>query len=151
FYMLKRLSFLLFALFIFAQFASVAQERAYDISPQLNPDAKPPFAFTEALWDVQFDYDATAITGAAGNAGAVFLEGLDEFWTSRWASATNHRWTSAGTLIEEFTVAGVTGVRAFTYDGTFVYAGQNTTSIAIIDPVTRTLVGTITAPQTVRY
>ncbi|HEX7358045.1 MAG TPA: hypothetical protein VF270_10080, partial [Ignavibacteriaceae bacterium] len=123
-----------------------------DVSPNLlTNEVKPGYPTTEAIWDVQLNYDATTVTGAAGNAAAIFLPNVGEFWTSRWASALLHRWTAAGTLIEEFSVAGVTGVRSLTYDGTFLYAGQNTTSIAIIDPTTKTLVGTITAPQTVRY
>ncbi|MFZ1519435.1 MAG: T9SS type A sorting domain-containing protein [Ignavibacteriaceae bacterium] len=126
--------------------------RSRDISPNLiSEEIKPGYPITEAIWDVQYEYDALTVTGAAGNAAAIYLPDVNEFWTSRWASALLHRWTSAGALIEEFSVAGVTGVRSLTYDGTFLYAGQNTTSIAIIDPATKTLVGTITAPQTVRY
>ena len=126
--------------------------RSMDISPNLiSQEVKHGYPTTEAIWDVQVNYDATAVTGLAGNAAAIYLPSVGEFWTSRWASALLHRWTAAGALIEEFSVAGVTGVRSLTYDGTFLYAGQNTTSIAIIDPATKTLVGTITAPQTVRY
>ncbi|MFO7524216.1 MAG: T9SS type A sorting domain-containing protein [Ignavibacteriaceae bacterium] len=149
--MFKRLSILSLLLIVLFQFSGLAQFRSTDVSTDIQKDYRPSFDMTEALWDVQFNYDATAVTGAAGNAGAVYIEDLEEFWTSRWASNINHRWTSSGTLIEQFTVTGVTGVRAFTYDGTFVYAGQNTTTIAIIDPVTRMMVGSITAPQTVRY
>ena len=131
---------------------SQALESTQDVSPNLiSQEVKPGYPTIEALWDVQVDYDATAVTGLAGNAAAIFLPDVGEFWTSRWASTLLHRWDASGTLIEEFSVAGVTGTRALTYDGTFLYAGQNTTSIAIIDPSTKTLVGTITAPQTVRY
>ncbi|HCY75984.1 MAG TPA: hypothetical protein DHV28_08685 [Ignavibacteriales bacterium] len=123
-----------------------------DVSPNLiTKEVKPGYPTTEAIWDVQLNYDATTVTGAAGNAAAIYLPNVGEFWTSRWATNLLHRWTAAGALIEQFSVAGVTGVRSLTYDGTFLYAGQNTTSIAIIDPTTKTLVGTITAPQTVRY
>ncbi len=95
-----------------------------------------------AQFDLQFDHDASIITGAAGNAGAVFIN--NEFWTSRWATGVLHRWTSSGTLIEQFTIAGVTGVRGLTTDGTFLYASTNTAAIRKIDPVTKTLVSTIT-------
>lgn len=126
--------------------------RLQDISPNLvSEEVKPGYPVTEALWDVQANYDATTVTGAAGNAAAFFIESLGEYWTSRWASNLLHRWTSSGTLIEQFSIAGVTGVRSLTSDGTFLYAGLNTTSIAIIDPVNKILVGTIPAPQSVRY
>jgi len=121
-----------------------------DVGPS-SGSVKPTFPFTEALWDIQFNYDANAVTGAAGNAGAIYIESLNEFWTSRWAANNLHRWTSAGTLIEQFTITSVTGVRSLTSDGTLIYAGVNTTTIQVIDPITRTRVGTITAPQSVRY
>jgi immune inhibitor A len=102
-------------------------------------------------WTVQFNYDAASVTGINGNAAVVYLPDRQEFWTARWATNLLHRWTSTGTLIQEFSVAGVTGVRGMTFDGTYIYAGQNTTTIAVIDPNTRTQVSTITAPVTVRY
>ena len=152
--MLKRiLTFTLFvALFAGNNIFSQDIQGLQDVSPNLiSNEVKPNYQTIEAIWDVQVDYDATVVTGLAGNAAAIFLPNVNEYWTSRWASALFHRWTASGTLIEEFSVTGVTGTRSLTFDGTFLYAGQNTTSIAIIDPVTKTLVGTITAPQTVRY
>ncbi|OIP55527.1 MAG: hypothetical protein AUK34_12920 [Ignavibacteria bacterium CG2_30_36_16] len=144
--------FMIFLLLIVASSLALAQKRVQDISPRLlDREIKPNYPTIDALWDVQANYDALVVTGAAGNAAAIFLPTVGEFWTSRWASALLHRWTAAGTLIEEFSVANVTGVRALTFDGTYLYAGQNTTTIAKIDPVTKTRVGTITAPQTVRY
>ncbi len=145
--------FLIFLLFVVAGSMTIAQHgRVKDVSPNLaSHEIKPNYPTTDALWDVQLNYDALAVTGAAGNAAAVFIPSLNEFWTSRWASALLHRWTAAGTLIEEFSIAGVTGTRSLTFDGTYLYAGINTTAIQVIDPVTKTKVGTITAPQTVRY
>ena len=133
-------------------YSGYAQETGMqDISPDLTPYIKPNYPVTDALWNVQFNYDATAVTGSAGNAGAIFIPTIGEFWTSRWTSDLIHRWTPAGTLIEQFSISGVTGVRSFTFDGTFVYAGISTTAIQIIDPVSRIKVGTISAPQNVRY
>jgi len=151
--MFKKLSTTFFVVLVLLSINMLAQTslRQSDVSPNLAQDGYKASNNIEAIWDVQFEYDALTVTGAAGNAAAIYLENLGEFWTSRWASAVLHRWSSTGTLIEEFSVAGVTGTRGMTYDGTFIYAGQNTTAIAIIDPTTKTLVGTITAPQTVRY
>lgn len=96
---------------------------------------------TNAQWDLQFSYDAVVVTGAAGNAAALYANG--EFWTSRWASNVLHRWNADGTLIEQFTIPGVTGVRGLTWDGQYIYAGINTATIQIIDQATKTAVGTI--------
>lgn len=102
-------------------------------------------------FSIQFNYDATAVTGAPGNAGAIFLSGLNEFWTSRWASGLLHRWTKQGALIEEFSIAGVSGTRAMTYDGNKIYAVNNSTTISIINPSSKTITGNITAPIAVRF
>ncbi|MBZ0099747.1 MAG: hypothetical protein K8F30_11715, partial [Taibaiella sp.] len=145
--------FMIFLLLVFAGSMTIAQHsRVKDVSPYLDShEIKPNYPVTDALWDVQANYDAVTVTGLAGNAAALFIPTLNEYWTSRWASGLFHRWTAAGTLIAEFSIAGVTGTRSLTFDGTNVYAGINTTAIQVIDPVTRTLTGTITAPQTVRY
>lgn len=143
------LSVLIISLFLYSAFAQ--EIRIQDVSPELTPYVKPSYPVTDALWDIQFNYNAQTVTGALGNAGAIYIPTLNAFWTSRWASNWIHAWTTSGTLIDSFTIANVTGVRAFTFDGTFVYAGVNTTVIQIIDPATRTRVGTINAPQAVRY
>jgi len=102
-------------------------------------------------WSIEFNWDATSATGGGGNAGVVFIPTLDEFWTSRWNSNAIHRWGPDGSLIGSFTVTGVTGVRGMTFDGTNIYASTAGTTIQIINPGTRTKVGTLTSPVTVRY
>ena len=103
------------------------------------------------LWGVQFNYNAFNVTGGDGNAGVVYLPDRSEFWTTRWGTSLFHRWSSAGTLLQEFSVSGVTGVRGLTYDGTYVYAGLGTTTISVINPSTRVQVSTISSPVVVRY
>jgi hypothetical protein len=107
----------------------------------------------EATWDVQFSYDATAITLAAGNAGAVYIPTIDKFWTSRWATGVAHQWNSNGTLDFEFTLP-FTGTRGMCFDGTVVYHSTATTTVQKVDPVTRTVVGTVSvvgAPNGFRF
>ncbi len=107
----------------------------------------------EAIWDVQFDYDATAVTGAAGNAGAVYIPTIDKFWTSRWATGVAHQWNSNGTLDLQFTLP-FTGTRGMCFDGTVVYHSTATTTVQKVDPVTRTVVGTVSvvgAPNGFRF
>src|SRR5688572_18442858 len=84
---------------------------------------------TQALFDQQFNYDITATTGAAGNAGVVHLG--SEFWVSKWASDTMWRLDNTGSLISFFNIATGAGggIRSLTTDGTVVYAGQNAAEI----------------------
>ncbi|MEZ5056879.1 MAG: T9SS type A sorting domain-containing protein [Saprospiraceae bacterium] len=93
------------------------------------------------LWDVQFNYDLAAATpvgqGTAGMAAVTFVN--DEFWISKWASDTLIRMDKDGNWIESFTIAGLTGTRALTWDGTYLYASNNSPTIYRIDPATKTL------------
>jgi hypothetical protein len=94
---------------------------------------------TEALWDIQGSFNATASTnGDLGMAACLFFN--NEFWVSRWASDTLYRFSPTGTLISEFVIPGLTGTRALTTDGTLIYAGTATATIYKINPTTQTLV-----------
>ncbi|MGI8892881.1 MAG: T9SS type A sorting domain-containing protein [Bacteroidia bacterium] len=95
----------------------------------------------QALWDVKFNYNATAALGTGGSAGVAYTG--TEFWVSKWASDSLYTLSPAGVLTSAFTIPGVTGVRAFTWDGQFLYAGKASSTISIIDPVTKTQTGTI--------
>ena len=123
--------------------ATVVDGPTADRSPYPSSGSAPNPQNSLAQFDLQFDYDANAVTSAAGNAGAIFIPTLNEFWTSRWATNVLHRWDANGNLIEQFTVAGVTGTRGMTFDGQYIYASTNSSTINKIDPVTKTLVGTI--------
>lgn len=101
-----------------------------------------------ALFDIQFDYNLNeTVTRAAGLAGSVFFE--RNFWVTKWASDTIFELDSVGRRLDRFRITGVTGIRSMTYDGTSIYAGRNSPSIAVINPVTRTLSSSITVPQAV--
>ncbi len=124
-------------------FSQLGGLRSQDINPNLlERELKSEIPTTEATWDVQFNYDATAVTLAAGNAGAVYIPTIGKFWTSRWATGVVHQWNTNGTLDQEFTLP-FTGTRGMAFDGQFVYHSINTTTVQIVDPVTRTLVGTV--------
>ena len=49
------------------------------------------------------------------------------------------------------TIDGVSNVRGMTFNGSYIYAGNNTDSILVIDPFNETLEGYIIAPQPIRY
>ncbi len=142
----------LFLFAVLSLFLSSALAQDADISPQLSSSPTNPNA-TEAIWDVQFNYDATVITTAAGNAGAVYIPSINKFWTSRWATGVAHQWNANGTLDFEFTLP-FTGTRGMCFDGQYVYHSINTTTVQKVDPVTRTVVGTINvagAPNGARF
>ncbi|REJ80582.1 MAG: T9SS C-terminal target domain-containing protein [Bacteroidetes bacterium] len=104
------------------------------------------------LFDIQFNYNATAQRGTSGMAGVVWTG--TEFWVSAWAVDSMFTFNQAGTITGRFKVAGVgasnSGVRGMTWDGTHIYAGANSPTVYKIDPVTKTLVSTFTAPAVVR-
>ncbi len=153
--MKKLFLFLLVSFFLYS-FSSFSQENqsSADISPSLTAAPVNPNA-TEAIWDVLFNHNLQTLSnGSLGKAGVCFIPTVNQIWVSYWNTAVSNyilSFTPAGTLIDSFLVSGVVGIRAFTFDGQFVYAGLNTTTIQKINPVTRAAVGTITAPQTVRY
>jgi Secretion system C-terminal sorting domain len=107
----------------------------YEIAPGVTPHNVT--SSPEALWDIQFGYDATATSGTGGFAGVCFFN--NEFWVSRWASDSLFRYSQSGTLLSRFTIPGLTGVRALTTDGIMLYAATNTTTIYRIDPATSLL------------
>ena len=100
-----------------------------------------------------FLHDLGVVTTANGNAGVVYINA--QFWVSRWASADFNVLASNGTFVETFQIAGLTGTRGMTTDGTNIYISNNTNSISVVNPVTKTLTGTIpvsvTPTTTIRY
>lgn len=106
---------------------------------------------TKALWDIQFNFNLTdSAAGDVGMAAAIYFN--NEFWVSRWASDTLYRFDMNGSMISEFTIAGLSGVRSLTTDGTYLYAGNNSTTVYRIDPGTATLSApNITVPAAARF
>ena len=142
----KKYYLALFTSFLFYH-SPVILSQSYLNSAEVNPDVynkkveqNPPV--NEAIWDVVFNYDATVITGAAGNAGVVYIPTINKFWTSRWATNIIHQWNTDGTLDMEFTLP-FAGTRGMCFDGQYVYHATATTTVQIVDPSTRTVVGTV--------
>ena len=140
--MFKRmLTISLFFVLFFGNNVFTQSNGSLDISPKLEP-VNQNNTVTEAIWDVEFNYDATVVTLAAGNTGAVYIPSLGKFWTSRWATGVFHQWNTDGTLDMEFTLP-FTGTRNMCTDGTFIYHCTSTTTVQVVDPATRTVVGTV--------
>ena len=104
----------------------------------------------ESQWDIEFNYDAFAVTGANGNAGCVYIPTIGKFWTSRWAATVGnagviHEWNTNGTLNATHTLT-FTGTRGMCFDGTNVYHSTSSATVQVVNPVTRLVVGTISVP-----
>lgn len=104
-----------------------------DFYPGLTPSEVSSIGSDKATWDILFNYNTTF----AGYAGVAVVN--NSIWASKWASDTIAEFTTAGVFVSKFQIAGLTGVRSFTFDGTNLYAGTNTTTIYRIDPVTKQL------------
>jgi len=100
------------------------------------------------MWDLQFSFDVEAASGAAGNAGAE-CDG-EFYYTTRWASDLIHKFDLEGNLIDEFSIAGVSGLRDLAYDGTYFYGGASGNTIYQMDFDSQTLVSSISSSQLVR-
>jgi hypothetical protein len=106
--------------------------------------------FSEEIWDVQIQYNLETITGALGNAGGE-TDGT-HFYTTRWASNLIHKISMDGTLVEEFSIPGITGMRDLAYDGQYFYGSNATPGAGIrqLDFENKVLVSTIPCTFAVR-
>lgn len=149
---LLHFTFLFF--FVLTPFISAQTYSVMDFDPSPNATSLPGNTNPiEAIWDVQLNYDATTVTGAAGNAGAIYIPSLNKFWTSRWATNIIHQWNADGTLDQQYTLP-FTGTRGMVSDGQFIYHSINTTTVQVVNPATRLVVGTIPvvgAPNGARF
>ena len=140
-------------LFLFAGLISfqitLAQDKA-EVSPFLGAYNKPG---TEAIWDVLFNYNLQTITGGLGNAGAVYIPTLNQFWVSRWSTPAGRVYviSTTGAIVDSFTTSGFTGTRNMVYDpvNNEVVCGNATNILYRVNPVTRATVGQITMPTTI--
>ncbi len=135
-------------LFVLAWCFTLSAQDFAEVTPNPIEPVKTHDPNLEAMWDVLLQIDVSAVSGASGNAGAEF-DG-SSFYTTRWASNLIHEYSITGTLIREFSVAGVTGTRDLAYDGTYFYGGSASTQIRQMDFTTNTLIGTIPSPVNVR-
>lgn len=130
--------FLFLILFVSVTFAQDAE-----LSPLFSKSAP---VQQEAMWDVLFNYNASTVTLLPGNTGAVYVPTLGKYITSRWGSALLHTWNTNGTLVDSFTVAGVTGTRNMCWNGAEVVHAVGTGVLYRVNPTTRVVVGNVTLP-----
>ena len=120
-----------------------AQQNNAEFTP-FPSKMNPPSVSARALWDIQLDVSPTTVGSALAGA---FWTGT-EFWVSQWNSDTLYTLDATGAVTSgPFTIAGLTGARSFTSDGTSLYVGANTPYIFKINPTTKTLVDSISVPD----
>jgi len=131
----------LFSLSVFSQLNSAEMAPIYfGETPNENTTGIDETVSDRAFWTIQLDVDPLPI--GPGLAGCYWTG--TELWVSRWGNDTLYTVSAAGVLIDTFVVAGVTGTRSITGDGTNIYLGANTSAIYKVDPITKTLTSTIT-------
>lgn len=102
----------------------------------------------QALWDIRFNYGFEAASGVPSSAGICFAN--KRFIVSKWNAAdTVTVFDSAGNFIQKRRIPNAGAIRSMTFDGTFIYAGNATTTITVINPVSLTRVRQFTVPASV--
>lgn len=125
--------------------AEAAPNMARQATP--NSNSNNGTAGAAALWDIQFESNATDTSGTVSQAGALFFN--NEYWTSQWNSDTLLRYDANGTLISKFLISGLTGTRSITTDGTNLYMGTAGNTIFEVNPGTQAVTATIASQATV--
>jgi hypothetical protein len=131
---------------LIASFAMIAGSYAQsEIAPTTTNNYS--FNYDKALWDIQLDVDPSATASLAGVAWTG-----SEFWAAVWNTGDLESFNAAGVSTGLFTIAGITGARSITSDGTSMYIGTAANSIYVVDKTTRMLTATINVPVgDVRY
>lgn len=140
----RKLVSIVVGMLMFVTVFTVTATRNTDISPTVLEGANN-YMPNRDPWDLLFEYDigATGVSGANGNAGAEF-DGT-YLYSTRWASNLIHSYNLDGTLHEQFSIAGVTGLRDLAYDGSqYMYGGAAAGTIWKMDFTTKTLIQTLT-------
>ncbi len=137
--MMKKLLFFAIALTVGGGVTSYSQTQ--DISPVLNETSNT--ENTNALFDLLYtnDIGSGGSIGADGQAGVIFFD--NEYWVSSWATNLIHLLDAGGNFIETFDIPGITGTRSMTTNGTSIFIGTASLQIFEVDPITRTLINTI--------
>jgi hypothetical protein len=124
--------------------AQTVQAGVSEIAPPSVPQSIGGTNTVNALFTIQFDFFPDSIVPTIGCVGVVNTG--TQLWISRWSSNTIFSFDYTGTFIDSFAVAGVTGTRSMTFDGTYVYLATNTQTLKKVNPVTRAVVSTINLP-----
>lgn len=100
---------------------------------------------TEAMWDLQFVYspsDSLTSGGPLSGLAGITWTGT-EFWASSWNSDTLLRIAVDGTLLETFTISGISNIRSLAWDGNLIYTANTSGILRGIDPSTKSVINSI--------
>jgi hypothetical protein len=138
---MKRFTFFVF-LFFFA--ASVFAQS--EVAPNNGLQATKSLKSANVVWTVQFNSNVASELWAPGTYG-IESDGSHLFVT-KWASNKFYKLTTAGVLVDSFSVTGTMsgGIRDLAYDGTYFYGSNNSNTIYKMDFVAKTIVSTIVLP-----
>lgn len=102
----------------------------------------------QALWDIRFNYGFEAASGVPSSAGICFVN--NRFIVSKWNAAdTVTLFNADGSFISKRRINNAGAIRGMTFDGTSIYAGNNTTAIQVINPSNLTRTRQFTVPASV--
>ncbi len=105
---------------------------------------------TQAMWDIQFQYDITTASGYQSQAGVVWTG--TEMWVSKWNGIdTLLVYDASGVFQGVLHIVGIGPVRGMTTDGTTVYTANNSTTITKIGIATSTITGSFTVAAAARF
>ncbi|MDA3879683.1 MAG: hypothetical protein PF436_04780 [Prolixibacteraceae bacterium] len=115
-----------------------------DESPLKNPAVSSSLTAPLSI-EVQYQFNTYDNSGEAG------CESDGEFiYTALWNSSGFIKYSLAGDYIETFQITGVSAIRDLAYDGEYFYGSNASTTVYILDFTNETLIGTFTAPGSVR-
>jgi len=104
---------------------------------------------TNSVWDVLFNWN---VQSQYNLEAGVETDGT-YIYTASYNTAMFYKYTMTGTIVDSFSITGVSAIRDLAYDGTYFYGGSNGAAIYEMDFTSHTLVSTITCPSgaTVRH
>ena len=101
---------------------------------------------TTSFWTIQFQQSISNNPWGPGTYG-IETDGTYLF-ISKWASNKFYKLTTAGVVVDSFSVTGTIngGIRDLAFDGTYFYGSNNSNIIYKMDFVAKTIVSTIVLP-----
>jgi hypothetical protein len=96
-----------------------------------------------AMWDPLLSYDYYSLFGTSAWFGVTFTD--SEFWVSTLGSNDSiTRISALGTILSKTTVPGLSASYGLAWDGTYIYSSTDNPLVKVVDPVTLSVVDTIT-------
>ncbi len=137
----------------FVNVGKAATVSAPDTRADQHPDAnnvasRPPQNSTDAMFDLQFVYDATPPSGELNLTGAE-CDG-EYLYSTKWNGESFYKFALDGSFVEEFVIAGAAEIRDLAWDGTYFYGGNAGNVIYVMDFDAKVLIEEITSPGAVR-